>query len=163
VPVVREEPCPRPPRDRRRAERLLGGAAEAATPRADRQRPVAPPAVRRAALVAGLEAAALAAVALWLLVLTFTSTPDSVGRALAEVVWVGFFAVLLGAAAVGLWRLSPWSRGPVVFLQLLLGLFGYYSAFEWGGAWAGIPVLVLVGTELYLLATPEARLAFLEP
>ena len=118
--------------------------------------------MRRAALVAALEAAALAAVALWLLVLTFTSTPDSVGRALAEVVWVGFFAVLLGAAATGLWRLSPWSRGPVVVLQLLLGLFGYHSAFEWGGEWVGIPVLVLVATELYLLATPEARLAFLE-
>ena len=118
--------------------------------------------MRRAALVVGLEAAALAAVALWLLVLTVTSTPDSVGRALAEVVYVSFFAVLLGAAAAGLWRLSPWSRGPVVFLQLLLGLFGYYSAFEWGGAWVGIPVLVLVATELYLLATPEARLAFLE-
>ena len=71
-------------------------------------------------------------------------------------------SALLGAAAVGLWRLSPWSRGPVVFLQLLLGLFGWYSAFEWGGAWVGVPILVLVATELYLLATPEARLAFLE-
>ena len=157
-----EQPGARPPRDRSRAERLLGSAAEAAARSPDRQHPQAPPAVRRAALVAGVEAAALAAVALWLLVLTVTSTPDSVGRALAEVVYVGFFAVLLGAAAVGLWRLSPWSRGPVVFLQLLLGLFGYYSAFQWGGAWVGVPVLVLVATELYLLATPEARLAFLE-
>lgn len=118
--------------------------------------------VRRAALVAAVEATALALVALWLLYLTFTSTPDSVSRALAEVVYVGFFAVLLGAAAVGLWRVSPWARAPVVCLQLLLGLFGYYSAFEWGGAWVGVPVLVLVATELYLLATPEARLAFLE-
>jgi hypothetical protein len=159
---VTEQPGARPPRDRRRAERLLGGAAEPAAPRPQRQRPQAPAAVRRAALVAGVEAAALALVALWLLVLTVTSTPDSVGRALAEVVYVGFFAALLGAAAVGLWRLSPWSRGPVVFLQLLLGLFGWYSAFEWGGAWVGVPLLVLVATELYLLATPEARLAFLE-
>ena len=157
-----EQPGARPPRDRRRAERLFGGAAEPAAPRPQRQRPQAPAAVRRAALVAGVEAAALALVALWLLVLTVTSTPDSVGRALAEVVYVGFFAALLGAAAVGLWRLSPWSRGPVVFLQLLLGLFGWYSAFEWGGAWVGVPLLVLVVTELYLLATPEARLAFLE-
>jgi hypothetical protein len=118
--------------------------------------------VRRAALVVAVEAAALGVVALVLLYLTITSTPDSVGRALAEVVYVGFFAVLLGAAAVGLWRVSGWARGPVVVLQLLLGLFGYYSAFEWGGAWVGLPLLVLVGTELYLLATPEARLAFLE-
>ena len=95
-----------------------------------------------------------------------TAAPDvaeeQLWRALAEVVYVGFFATLLGAAAVGLWRLSPWSRGPVVFLQLLLGLFGWYSAFEWGGAWVGVPLLVLVATELYLLATPEARLAFMD-
>jgi hypothetical protein len=160
LPVVTEQSGARPSRDRRRAERLLGGAAEPAAPRPERERPAAPTAVRRAALVAGVEAAGLAAVALWLLVLTFTSTADSVGRALAEVVYVGIFAVALGAAAVGLWRVSPWSRGPVVFLQLLLGLFGYYSAFEWGGAWVGVPLLVLVATELYLLATPEARLAF---
>jgi hypothetical protein len=157
---VTEQSGARPSRDRRRAERLLGGAAEPAAPRPERERPAAPTAVRRAALVAGVEAAGLAAVALWLLVLTFTSTADSVGRALAEVVYVGIFAVALGAATVGLWRVSPWSRGPVVFLQLLLGLFGYYSAFEWGGAWVGVPLLVLVATELYLLATPEARLAF---
>jgi hypothetical protein len=157
---VTEQSGARPSRARRRAERLLGGAAEPAAPRPERERPAAPTAVRRAALVAGVEAAGLAAVALWLLVLTFTSTADSVGRALAEVVYVGIFAVALGAAAVGLWRVSPWSRGPVVFLQLLLGLFGYYSAFEWGGAWVGVPLLVLVATELYLLATPEARLAF---
>ncbi|WP_157937033.1 hypothetical protein [Geodermatophilus chilensis] len=157
-----EQSGARPSRDRRRAERLLGGAAEPAAPRRERERPATPRAVRRAALVAGVEAAGLAAVALWLLVLTFTSTADSVGRAVAEVVYVGIFAVALSAAAVGLWRVSPWSRGPVVFLQLLLGLFGYYSAFEWGGAWAGVPILVLVATELYLLATPEARLAFME-
>ncbi|WP_091380349.1 hypothetical protein [Geodermatophilus sp. DSM 45219] len=157
-----EQPGARPPRDRRRAERLLGGAAEPASPRPQQDRPAAPPALRRAALVAGVEAAGLALVALWLLFLTFTSTPDSTSRALAEVVYVSFFAVLLGAAAAGLWRVSPWSRGPVVFLQLLLGLLGWYSAFEWGGAWVGVPILVLVATELYLLATPEARLAFLE-
>ena len=109
-----------------------------------------------------MEAAGLALVALWLLFLTFTSTPDSTSRALAEVVYVSFFAVLLGAAAACLWRVSPLSRGPVVFLQLLLGLLGWYSAFEWGGAWVGVPILVLVAAELYLLATPEARLAFLE-
>ena len=81
---------------------------------------------------------------------------------MAEVVYVGIFAVAAGAAAAGLWRTSPWARGPVVFLQLLLGLFGYSSAVEWGGAWIGVPILVLVAAELYLLATPEARLAFAE-
>ncbi len=161
LPVVTEQSGARPPRDRRRAERLLGGAAEPATPRPGRQHPAAPPAVRRAALVAGVEAAALAAVSLWLLVLTITSTPDDVGRALAEVVLVGLGAALLGTAAVGLARVAQWTRAPVVTMQLFLGLFGFYSASA-GAPLVGVPVLALAATELYLLATPEARLAFLE-
>ena len=149
-----------PGRRRPRAEGLLGGAAEPAAPRPERER--APGAVRRAALVVAVEAAALAAVAVVLLWLTVTSTPDSVGRALAEVVYVGLGALLLGAAARGLWRLAAWARGPVVALQLLLGVFGYVSAFEAGQPLVGVPVLALVAVELYLLATPEARLAYLD-
>ncbi|MGY1706831.1 hypothetical protein ACI79C_19875 [Geodermatophilus sp. SYSU D00697] len=155
-----EQPGARPPRERRLSERLLGGAAEPSAARPARPRSQAPPAVRRAALVVGLEAVLLAGVAAWLLLLTFTSTPDSVGRAVAEVVYVGLFAALLAAAAVGLWRVSSWARGPVVALQLLFALLGYYSAFEWGGPLVGVPILVLAAVVLYLLATPEARLAF---
>jgi hypothetical protein len=147
-------------RVRSRAERLLGGAA-AAGPRRERPPVEVPGAVRRAALVVALEAAALAAVAVVLLWLTVTSEPDSVGRALAEVVYVSLGAGLLGAAAVGLWRLSGWARGPVVALQILLGLLGYTLAFEADRPLIGVPVLALVAIELYLLLTPEARLAFL--
>ncbi|MGY1821117.1 hypothetical protein [Geodermatophilus sp. SYSU D00079] len=154
-----EEAGAQPPRQRRLAERLLGGAAEPTAARPAR-RTEAPPAVRRAALVVAVEAAALGVVALVLLYLTITSEPDSLGRALAEVVYVGFFAAVLTAAAVGLWRVSGWARGPVVVLQVLLGLFGWFSAFEWGGPLVGVPLLVLVALELWLLATPEARLAF---
>jgi hypothetical protein len=157
---VTEEPAARPPRHRHRADRLLGGAAEPSAPRPTRVREEAPAAVRRAALVVAVESAALAVVALVLLYLTITSTADSVPRAVAEIVYVAFFAVLLAAAAVGLWRVSGWARGPVVVLQVLLGLFGYTSAFEAGQPVVGIPILVLVALELYLLLTPEARLAF---
>ena len=59
-------------------------------------------------------------------------------------------------------RVSAWSRGPVVVLQLLLGLFGYSTAFPGGQPLLGIPLIVLAVAELYLLATPEARLAFYE-
>ncbi|MGY1639474.1 hypothetical protein ACI78V_22735 [Geodermatophilus sp. SYSU D00742] len=155
-----EEAGARPPGPRRLVDRLLGGAAEPTAARPARPRPEAPVAVRRAALVVAVEAAALGVLALVLLYLTITSEPDSVGRALAEVVYVGFFAALLTAAAVGLWRVSGWARGPVIALQILLGLFGYYSAFEWGGPLVGVPLLALVALELWLLATPEARLAF---
>ncbi|MBY3554295.1 hypothetical protein HGI15_12965 [Modestobacter lapidis] len=138
---------------------MLGGAAVAG-PRPQRPRAEVPGAVRRAALVVAVEAAALAGVALLLLWLTVTSDPDSVGRALAEVVYVSLGAGLLGAAAVGLWRLSAWARAPVVALQILLGLLGYTLAFQAGLPLIGVPVLALVAAEIYLLLTPEARLAF---
>ena len=118
--------------------------------------------MRRAALVVAVEAAALGAVAVVLLVLTVTSDPDSVGRALATVVYVGLAAAFLAGAAVGLWRVSGWSRGPVVVLQLLLAVIGYSLAFQAERPLLGVPVLALVALEFYLLATPEARLAFLE-
>jgi hypothetical protein len=121
-----------------------------------------PAAVRRAALVVAIEAAVAAALALTLLFLTLTSSPDSVGRALAEVVYVGLAAALLGACAVGLRRLSPWARGPVVVLQLLLGVIGYTMAFQADRPLWGVPLLAVVALELYLLATPEARLAFFQ-
>ncbi len=118
--------------------------------------------MRRAALVVAVQSGAVAAVALVLLWLTVTSSPASVGRALAEVVYVGLGAALLAAAAVGLWRVSAWARGPVVVMQVLLAVVGYTLAFEAGRPLLGVPVLALVAVELYLLFTPEARLAFLE-
>ncbi|MGY1693372.1 MULTISPECIES: hypothetical protein [unclassified Geodermatophilus] len=145
-----------------RAERLLGGAAQPSARPPRPPRPEAPRAVVRAAVVAAVEAGLLLAGALVLLWLTITSDPDSVGRALAEVVYVGFFGVALAVAAAGLRRLAGWSRGPVVVLQLLLGLFGYSTAFPGGQPLLGIPLIVLAVAELYLLATPEARLAFLD-
>jgi hypothetical protein len=118
--------------------------------------------VRRAALVVALEAAAATVLAVVLLFLTLTGSPDSVGRALAEVVYVGLGAALLAAGAVGLWRVSAWARGPVIVMQLLLGVMGYTAAFQADRPLLGVPVLAAVALELYLLATPEARLAFFE-
>jgi hypothetical protein len=107
-----------------------------------------------------VEAAALAALAVFLLFLTLTSSPDSVGRALAEVVYVGLGAALLAAGAVGLWRVSGWARGPVIVLQLLLAVVGYTAAFQADRPLWGAPLLAAAAVELYLLATPDARLAF---
>jgi hypothetical protein len=113
-------------------------------------------------MVVAVEAAAIAAGALFLLYLVLTSTADSLSRAIAEVVVVGAGAVLLAAAAVGLWRVAGWARGPVIVLQLLLAALAYTTAFEAGHPAIGLPVLALVAVELYLLATPEARLAYLD-
>jgi hypothetical protein len=151
---------PQPPR--RRSDRLLGAAAEPSAPRPERPRTEAPRSLRWAAVVVGIEATALAVGALLVLYLVVTSTADSVSRALGEVVFVGAGAAVLAAAAVGLWRVASWARGPVVVLQLLLAALAYTTAFEAGRPAIGLPVLVLVAVELYLLATPASRLAYLE-
>jgi hypothetical protein len=157
------EPGGQPPQPFRRGlDRLFGAAAEPSAPRAPRARPDAPRALRWAAVVVGIEAGAIAVGALVLLYLTFTSTAASLSRALAEIVLVAGGAAVLGAAAVGLWRVAGWARGPVIALQLLLAALAYTTAFEAGQPLIGLPVLALVVVELYLLATPEARLAYLE-
>jgi hypothetical protein len=117
--------------------------------------------VRRAALVVGIEAAAVAVGALVVLYLTLTSTALSVASALAQVVLEFGGAIVLALCAAGLWRVSAWARGPVIVLQLLLAALAY-TALQAGQPLVGVPVLVLAAIELYLLATPEARLAFLE-
>jgi hypothetical protein len=161
---VSEQAGPEQPSGSRRrgADRLLG---EAAAPRAERPgRPAAdvPAALRRAALAVGLEALLLGGVAVVWLVLTVVREPASVGRAIAEVVYFAIGAAALAACARGLWRRSSWARGPVVVLQILLGLLGYQAAFTYQRPEFGLPVLVLVAATLYLLLTPEARLAYQE-
>jgi hypothetical protein len=143
-------------------DRLFGAAADPSAPRAPRSRIDAPKALRWAAAVVGLEAAAIGMGAIVLLYLTLTSDAASLSRALAEVVLVAAGAAVLGAAAVGLWRVAAWARGPVIALQLLLAALAYTTAFEAEQPMIGLPVLFLVAAELYLLATPEARLAYLE-
>jgi hypothetical protein len=154
------DPAARP--RRRRADRLLGEAATPSPERAPRPVVEVPTSVRRAALAVAAEALLLGVLAVVLLVLTLTGDAASLGRALAEVLYVGLGAAALTAGAVGLWRLSSWSRAPVVVLQVLLGLLGFTTAFDGGRPLLGLPVLVLVVATLYLLATPEARLAFFE-
>jgi hypothetical protein len=45
---------------------------------------------------------------------------------------------------------------------LLLAALAYTAAFDARQPAVGLPVLVLVAVELYLLATPESRLAYVE-
>jgi hypothetical protein len=108
--------------------------------------------------VAG-EAIVLGAGALVLAWLTVAGHPTSVVAALGEAVFVALTAVFLAVSARGLWRVSSWARGPVIALQLLLALLGY-TAVQAGRPVLGVPVLLLAAAEIYLLATPEARLAF---
>jgi len=122
-----------------------------------------PRSVRWAAVVVAIEALGALAGAAVLAWLTLTSTPGSVRSAVAEIVFAVLAAAALGFCARALWRAASWSRGPVVVLQLLLALLGYTTAFQGNAPAVGIPLLALAAVELYLLATPEARLAFLRP
>lgn len=158
--MTQEEAGPQEPR--RRAARLFGEAAEPGAPKPARPVVEAPRTLRLAALVVGLEAALIAVGALALLWLTLTSTPDSLPRAIAEVVAIGAGAAVLGLAALGLSRVASWARGPVIVLQLILAALGYTTAFDAERPLIGLPVLGLVAAVLYLLATPESRLAYLE-
>jgi hypothetical protein len=150
-----------PQSPRRRADRLLGAAAEEAAPRPERVRREAPPALRWAAVLVGFEAAATGVFSFVWLWLTLTSDPESLPRALAEVVLIALVAVGLGLAAVALSRVAGWARGPVVAAQIFFGLSGFVAAFEADRPFIGVPILLLVAGVLYLLATPEARLAYL--
>ena len=143
-------------------DRLFGAGAEPSAPRPQRARVEAPTSLRRAALLVGVEAVAAGVGALVWLWLTLTSSPASLARALAEVVILALVAAGLGAAAAGLARVAGWARGPVVAAQIFLGLSGFVAAIEAERPHIGVPVLLVVAGVVYLLATPEARLAYLE-
>ena len=157
--MTEDRGAPSPP-PRRLADRLFGAVAAQPAPRPGPPRGEAPPSLRRAALAVGVEALAFAVGAAVLLVLTLTGSPESVPRALAEVVLAGLVAGVLAAGARGLWQMAGWAWGPVIALQLFLGLAGFMLAFPAQLPLIGLPVLALVGTVLYLLATPESRLAY---
>ncbi|MGY1803414.1 hypothetical protein ACI78T_09035 [Blastococcus sp. SYSU D00922] len=147
---------------RRALDRLFGAAADPTAPRAERPRVDAPGSLRWAAVLVGVQAAAVGAgAAIWLW-LTLTSTPDSYARALAEVVILALVAVGLAVAARALARVAGWARGPVIAAQIFFGLTGFVTAFEAQRPLIGLPILLLVAAVLYLLATPEARLAYVE-
>jgi hypothetical protein len=149
---------PQPPR--RRSERLLGGAAAPSAPRPERVRREVPGSLRWAALLVGIEAAATGVLALVWLWLILTGDPSMLAAALAEVVVIALVAAGLGAAAVGLSRAAGWARGAVVAAQIFFGLSGFVAAFEADRPLIGVPILLAVAAVLYLLATPESRLAY---
>jgi hypothetical protein len=149
-----------PPQRRSIADRLLGAAAEPSAPEPARDAEEVPRSIRWAAVVVGLEALAMGVLAGWLLVLTSGGSYTSLRNAVGEIAFVALAAAALAFVGRGLWRVASWSRGPVVALQILVGLFGFTAAFTYERPLIGLPLLVPVACTLYLLATPEARLAF---
>jgi len=121
----------------------------------------APRSLRWAALVVALEALGALAGAVATAWFAVTGQVSSTKNAMGIVAVAVVGALLLAFCARGLWRVAAWARGPVVAFQLILALLGYTAAFQYGAPPVGIPMLVLAAAELYFLATPESRLAYL--
>ena len=116
-------------------------------------------AVTRAALLVALEGVALALLGLAYGAAGVLGEPFDRTATLLEAA----FAVLAGAlvllVARGLVQVRGWARSPAVVVQLLALPVG--AGLVQGRVWvAAVPVLGLACAVLYLLATPEARLAF---
>jgi hypothetical protein len=117
----------------------------------------APPQVRAAVVVIGVEAFALLVLVGVLLTKSATGSPNSLARALllAALALVG--AGALAAAGRSLLRLRPAARTPIVVLQLLALPVSYSLAFQAHRIGYGGPILLAALAVLYLLFTPAAR------
>lgn len=121
----------------------------------------APASVLRAAAIVALEGVAVVALGPILLIGgILMSRPESLSRAWAEVVIAIAAGALILFLARALSQVAGWSRAPVVVIQILAVPVGYSLAFPSEQPLYGIPILAAAATVLYLLFTPESKLAF---
>ena len=115
--------------------------------------------VTRAAWLVALEGAALTVLGAGYGVAGVVGDPFDRAATLLEAAFTVLAGLLVLLVARGLRRVAGWARSPAVVLQLLAVPVGV--GLVQGRVWyAAVPVLLLAGTVLYLLATPEARLAY---
>ena len=115
--------------------------------------------VTRAAVLVAVEGVALTLLGLGYGAAGVLGDPFDRAATLLEAAFAVLVGVLVVLVARGLARTAGWARSPAVVLQLLALPVGV--GLVQGQVWyAAVPVLLLAGSVLYLLATPEARLAF---
>jgi hypothetical protein len=115
--------------------------------------------VARAALLVAVEGVALTVLGVAYGVAGAVGEPFDRTATLVEAAFAVVGGVLVLLVARGLARVRGWSRSPAVVVQLLALPVGV--GLVQGQVWtAAVPVLLLAGSVLYWLATPEARLAF---
>jgi len=90
------------------------------------------------------------------------SRPESLSRAWAEVIIAIAAGALILVLARALSRVATWSRAPVLVIQILAVPVGYSLAFPSQQPIYGIPILLAAAAVLYLLFTPESKLAFFQ-
>lgn len=129
----------------------------------DDPRSRAPTSVLRAAVIVAMEGVAVLALGPILLIGGILgSRPDSLSRAWAEVVIAIAAGVLILFLARALCRVAGWSRAPVLVIQILAAPVGYSLAIPSQQPLYGVPILAAAATVLYLLFTPESKLAFFQ-
>jgi hypothetical protein len=119
--------------------------------------PTLPGQLRVAVVLIGIEAFALFALAVLLMVKTLTGHPHSLAAALLGVAMALAGAVLLAACARGLLALRPSARSPVVVVELLALPVSYSLTFQAGLVGYGAPILIFALAVLYLMFTPPVR------
>lgn len=119
--------------------------------------PLAP--LRRASLLVGAQAVAIAVIGLGYAVSGVVGEPeDRTATVLAGLIALAA-GLLLVLVARGLGAVRGWAWSPAIVAQLFLLVVGggLVQGRVW---WAAAPILLLAGGVLYQLATPEARTAF---
>jgi hypothetical protein len=115
--------------------------------------------IRVAVVLIVLEALALVAAAVVLVVKTITGDPNDIWRALLGAAFAVAGAAALAFGARALQRLRPAARSPIVVLQLLALPVSYSLWFQAGRVGYGAPIMIAALAVLFLLFTPPARAA----
>lgn len=119
-----------------------------------------PRSLRQAAVLTAVEGVAVIFGGAFWLVRSLVDTPTNLGASLAGAVFAILAGALLLRLALGIARVEGWSRSPLVALQIVFLPVGFTLAFQADQPVYGVPVLVLCLSILYLVFTPEGRLAF---
>ncbi|MGW7429794.1 hypothetical protein ACWGIN_09590 [Streptomyces sp. NPDC054861] len=119
------------------------------------EQPPRPARLAAAAAVAGIEALALVAGGLYVLVTGITGDPDSLTQAVTGGATLAALGLIPGLAARGLLLRRGWSRGPAIITQIL-ALPVAWQLLQADSALipAGIALAVLAVTGLVLLVNP---------
>jgi hypothetical protein len=116
------------------------------------------PGARMLVLAAGAlaaEAAGLCAVIVLNAIDSASGRASTTSNAVAFIALEAVFAVAMAAAAVGVYRVRPWSRTPAVMIQLFAGIVGIVLIQAGRLGW-GIPALLLAVAGLAGLFAPAS-------
>jgi hypothetical protein len=116
-----------------------------------------PKPLRAACVLVAVQALALLAGGLVLVVDSLTDHPTDRTSALLAAAFAVLAAAALALGARGLARLRPAARTPVVVLEVLTLPVGYSLAFDSDRPEWGAPILLSALVVLYLLFTPPVR------